>query len=114
MTDPTLDRAPAPWPATAAISTPPRLRTAWLAVGLTSAMLAGCWDDSSSPPVQPPPPPPVAQDQVPPDAFATVSSFDTYALALIADNTSDTTEPLKMDLVTTPPVDDTAEPIALP
>jgi len=73
-----------------------------------STLLAGCGGDSDAPP--PPPPPPVASDQVPASAVVSDASLEAFAIGLAQ---SDTTEPLKLDNVTTLPTSETEEPIAV-
>ena len=73
-------------------------------------LLAGCGGDGSSEAPPPPPPPPVASDQVPASAAASDASLEAFAFGLAR---SETTEPLKLDNVTTLPSSETDEPIAV-
>lgn len=82
---------------------------------LASLFLAACGGDSDNPVPAPPPPAPapapVASDEVPASAAASDASLESYAFGLAL---SDTTEPLKLDLVPTFPSNEDKEPIALP
>ncbi|HEV8688930.1 MAG TPA: hypothetical protein VGQ91_01440 [Ideonella sp.] len=89
-------------------------RLSWLfASAATAALVAGCGggDGGSTPP----PPPPPASDQVPASAFMSPESLFSFALDQTSDsNTTETSEPLKFDLITSdPPTSEDTEPSAL-
>lgn len=77
--------------------------TALAALALVA--LAGCGDSGG---YTPPSTPPVATNEVPPSATASVAAYVNYLDTLPR---SDTGEPLSIDNAT-PPVADTAEPLA--
>ena len=79
------------------------LRIALLSAAAVS--LAGCWGGDDDPVPQA-----AAQDQVPASVTASLSAYVTYAQALIS---SETAEPLGLDLVASAPTSENEDPAPL-
>ncbi len=84
-------------------------RTAALACigALSSLLLAACGGNSDAPA----PPPPAPATQVPASAAASDAALEMFAIGL---PTTDTAEPLTLELVPTLPSSETEDPIATP